>query len=94
MVLPTGVADLAHNIPPSDVTLLAVEASLVGRKDLNPAIQYLLLAAAAYDHAKYDGYFWNKIGLEYPAMWAIGVLYFAIHGGGPISLDRLIGWQF
>lgn len=50
VVLPTGVADLAHNIPPSDVTLLAVEASLVGRKDLNPAIQYLLLAAAAEIH--------------------------------------------
>ena len=57
-------------------------------------VLFLLLAASAYDHAKYDGYFWNKIGLEYPAMWAIGVLYFAIHGGGPISIDRLIGWQF
>ena len=50
VVLPTGVADLEHNIPPSDVTLLAVEASLVARKDLNPAIQYLLLAAAAEIH--------------------------------------------
>ena len=55
---------------------------------------FALLALSAYDHAKYDGYFWNKIGLEYPAMWAIGVLYFVIHGGGPFSLDRLIGWQF
>ena len=50
VVLPTGVADLARNIPPSDVTLLAVEASLVARKDLNPAIQYLLLEAAAEIH--------------------------------------------
>jgi putative oxidoreductase len=57
-------------------------------------VLFLLLAASAYDHAKYDGYFWNKIGLEYPAMWAVGVLYFVIHGGGPISLDHLIGWQF
>jgi putative oxidoreductase len=51
---------------------------------------FVLLVLSAYDHAKYDGYFWNKIGLEYPAMWAIGVLYFLIHGGGPISLDHLL----
>jgi len=50
VVLPTGVADLARNIPPSDVTLLAVEASLIARKGLNPAIQYLLLDAAAEIH--------------------------------------------
>jgi TRAP-type uncharacterized transport system substrate-binding protein len=50
VVLPTGVADLARNLPPTDVTLLAVEASLVVRTDLNPAIQYLLLEAAAEIH--------------------------------------------
>ncbi len=55
---------------------------------------FLLLAASAYDHAKYDGYFWNKAGVEYPGMWAIGVLYFVINGGGAISLDRLLGFQF
>jgi uncharacterized membrane protein YphA (DoxX/SURF4 family) len=48
------------------------------------------MALSAYDHAKYDGYFWNKVGVEYPAMWAIGVLYFVINGGGPISLDHLL----
>lgn len=57
-------------------------------------VLFVLLALSAYDHAKYDGYFWNKVGLEYPALWAIGVLYFVIHGGGLVSLDRLIGWQF
>jgi putative oxidoreductase len=55
---------------------------------------FVLLALSAYDHAKYDGYFWNKSGIEYPAMWAAGALYFLINGGGAISLDRLIGWQF
>jgi putative oxidoreductase len=55
---------------------------------------FVLLVLSAYDHAKYDGYFWNKSGIEYPAMWAAGVLYFLINGGGPISLDRLIGWEF
>ena len=34
---------------------------------------------------------WNFIAM---AAATIGVLYFVIHGGGPISLDRLIGWQF
>jgi putative oxidoreductase len=56
---------------------------------------FVLLALSAYDHAKYDGYFWNKSGIEYPAMWAAGVLYFLINGGGAISLDHLlIGWEF
>jgi putative oxidoreductase len=56
---------------------------------------FVLLALSAYDHWKYDGYFWNKSGVEYPAMWAAGVLYFLVNGGGPISLDRLLfGWEF
>jgi putative oxidoreductase len=56
---------------------------------------FVLLALSAYDHGKYDGYFWNKSGVEYPAMWAAGALYFLIHGGGAISLDHLlIGRQF
>jgi putative oxidoreductase len=51
---------------------------------------FLLLALSAYDHGKYDGYFWNKSGIEYPAMWAAGALYFLINGGGLISLDHLL----
>jgi TRAP-type uncharacterized transport system substrate-binding protein len=50
LVLPTGVADLQKNIPPADVTLLAVQESLVVRKDLHPALQYLLLEAASEIH--------------------------------------------
>jgi len=56
---------------------------------------FLLMALSAYDHAKYDGWFWNKMGVEYPAMWAVGALYFLINGGGRISLDHLLlGWEF
>ena len=55
---------------------------------------FALMALSAYDHGKYDGWFWNKSGFEYPAMWAIGVLYFLINGGGLISLDHLIGFEF
>jgi putative oxidoreductase len=56
---------------------------------------FILLVLSAYDHAKYDGYFWNKSGIEYPAMWAAGALYFLINGGGEISLDHLVlGFEF
>jgi len=54
VVLPTGVADLARNIPPAPVQLLAVEASLVVRKDLHPALQFLLLDAASEVHGAPD----------------------------------------
>jgi hypothetical protein len=50
LVLPRGVGDLASDRPPADVQLLAVRASLLVRKDLHPAIQYLLLEAAAEAH--------------------------------------------
>ena len=47
VVLPEGVADMAQNIPPENVTLLAPKANLVVRGDLHPAIEYLLLEAAS-----------------------------------------------
>jgi TRAP-type uncharacterized transport system substrate-binding protein len=47
VILPQGVADLARNIPPADVPLLAVESNLLVRRDLHPALQYLLLEAAS-----------------------------------------------
>ena len=53
----------------------------------------ILMFLSIVDHIK-DGYFWNTRGIEYPAMWTLGALYFVFHGGGAISLDRLIGWEF
>ena len=50
LVLPEGVGDLARNLPPRDVTLLATKASLAVRRDLDPALQYLLLETAAEIH--------------------------------------------
>jgi TRAP-type uncharacterized transport system substrate-binding protein len=52
LVLPQGVADLGANRPPTDVLLLASKASLVVRRDLHPALQYLLLRAAIEVHAR------------------------------------------
>jgi hypothetical protein len=54
------VADLARNIPPADVPLLAVQASLVVHGDLHPAVQYLLLEAASEIHGGPDVF--NRAG--------------------------------
>jgi TRAP-type uncharacterized transport system substrate-binding protein len=54
LVLPEGVVDLAANRPPADVLLIASKANLVVRRDLHPALQYLLLSAAIDVHARAD----------------------------------------
>jgi TRAP-type uncharacterized transport system substrate-binding protein len=51
VIVPAGVGNMANNRPPMDVILLAPKASLVVRKELHPAIQYLLLDAAMQIHA-------------------------------------------
>jgi TRAP-type uncharacterized transport system substrate-binding protein len=51
VVVPRGTIDIAREQPPADVVLLATKASLVVRRDLHPALQYLLLNAAAKIHA-------------------------------------------
>jgi putative oxidoreductase len=56
---------------------------------------FLFLVVAAIDHWRFDGYFWNVTGLEYPMVWAAGMLFFVTHGGGPYSLDSwLLGYEF
>jgi TRAP-type uncharacterized transport system substrate-binding protein len=51
VVLPEGAVDLARNRPASDVFLIAPKANLVVRRDLHPALQYLLLEAAQQVHS-------------------------------------------
>jgi TRAP transporter TAXI family solute receptor len=51
VTVPAGVGDLASNRPPADSVLLAPKTSLVVRKDLHHAIQYLLLDAAMEIHS-------------------------------------------
>ena len=50
---------------------------------------FVFFLGAAYDHARFDGYFWNKLGLEYPMLWGAVALFFVFAGGGAISLDQL-----
>jgi TRAP-type uncharacterized transport system substrate-binding protein len=68
VVLPAGVGDLATNRPPTDVVLLASRGSLVVRRDLHTAIQYLLLQAASQIHSR-PGIF-HRAG-AFPALEAI-----------------------
>src|SRR5712691_322337 len=70
LTVPRGVADLATDQPPADVVLIATKASLVVRKDLHPAIQYLLLNAAAEIHAGPS--IFNRAN-EFPAAEAIEI---------------------
>src|SRR5262249_53796690 len=51
VTVPRGVASLAKDRPPQDVTLVAPKASLLVRRDLHPALQYLLLQAAEEIHS-------------------------------------------
>jgi putative oxidoreductase len=53
----------------------------------------ILLLLSIYEHSKF-GWFWNKQGCEYPLIWAAASLYFLVYGGGEISLDALLGWEF
>src|SRR5260370_30515022 len=50
LVLSRGIISLTRDIPDSDVDLLASRNSLLVRKDLHPALQYLLLEAMREVH--------------------------------------------
>jgi TRAP-type uncharacterized transport system substrate-binding protein len=52
VILPQGALDLAANIPPRDVTLLAPAATLVARENLHPAIIDRLIQAAIEVHGR------------------------------------------
>ena len=54
---------------------------------------FILLTLSVYEHRKF-GWFWNTQGAEYPLIWAMASLYFLVNGGGVISLDHRIGWEF
>ncbi len=64
VVLWRGLFDLGRDIPGSDVNLLAARNRVLVRKELHPALQYLLLGAMREIHAA-PGPF-NRLG-EFPA---------------------------
>lgn len=40
------------------------------------------------------GFFWTAGGYEYPLLWGVVALFFVVRGGGPLSVDALIGREF
>jgi TRAP transporter TAXI family solute receptor len=51
VTLPRGVAQLALDVPPRDLQLIATTTSLVARKDTHPALVQLFVEAAARIHS-------------------------------------------
>ena len=59
VTLPRGVVDLARDMPPSDVHLVAPTAALVARESLHPALAQLFVQAARTIHGE-SGWFQRK----------------------------------
>jgi putative oxidoreductase len=53
-----------------------------------------VMAYAAFGVHLGNGFFWSAGGYEYSLLWGLVALAFVIRGGGPLSLDRAIGWKF
>ncbi len=91
LVLPRGVADLAANRPPQDTPLIASKASLAVRTDVHPALQFLLLRAAAEVHSRPAMF--QRAG-EFPAAEEIDVPLSSearnFYRSGPTFLQRTL----
>jgi TRAP-type uncharacterized transport system substrate-binding protein len=59
VLLPRGVVDLASDVPPADVRLVAPTAALVARRDTHPAVLQLFVQAAQNIHGA-AGWFQRK----------------------------------
>ena len=64
VILPKGILDLSKSKPATDIHLLATTTSLIVRKNLHPAMMYLLLDAASDIHS--DAGWVHKAG-EFPS---------------------------
>ncbi len=65
VVLPRGILNLPERYPPSDIHLLASTTNLIVRKDLHPALGYLLLKASIEIHG---GAGWVHKAGEFPSL--------------------------
>lgn len=50
-----------------------------------------MMAVAVFQILPANGFFWNQGGYEYPLMWGVIALAFALRGGGRYSTDAMIG---
>lgn len=65
VVLPRGIVDPGRRYPSSDIHLLSPTTSLIVRKDLHPALVYLLLKASVEIHG---GSTWVNRAGEFPSL--------------------------
>ena len=91
VVLPQGILDVSKKMPSQDVHLLAVTTSLIVRKDLHPALVYLLLDAAVEIHSNAGwvnkkGEFPSPKELSFPSSYYAERFY---KSGRPFLLDYL-----
>jgi len=68
-------------------TLLAI--GLFTRLAVGPILVFLIVAIVSY-HWDF-GFNWESRGIEYPLFWALVAFHFLVRGGGPWSVDWLIG---
>ncbi|ARJ67222.1 DoxX family protein [Magnetospirillum sp. ME-1] len=85
--LPAGLALVAGLIEFAGGLMLA--AGLATRAVAALATGLLLVAAFGIHLG--NGFFWTAGGFEYPLLWGVVTLAFAIRGGGRFSADSLIG---
>jgi len=50
-----------------------------------------VMVVAAFGVHLPNGFFWTAGGFEYPLLWGVAALYFALRGGDRYSLDAVIG---
>lgn len=91
VTLPRGIVDLAADLPPADVRLVAPTASLLAREGTHPALQQLLVQAAQEVHGgagwfRQRGDFPNPRNTEWP-LAAEAKRYYA---DGPPWLQRFM----
>jgi len=91
LVLPQGVVDFEKNIPPGDVSLIAVASAVVVRKSLHPELVYLLAQTLEEEHSAAGifhraGEFPTQTDPEFPM--AEGAVDF--YKNGPSFLQRYL----
>jgi NMT1-like family len=95
VVLWQGLIDLSRDIPNSDVDLLASRNRLLVRKDLHPALQYLLLEAMREVH--WPAGIFNRLGefpAEQPSDLPLSPTAEAFYRSGPTFWQRYTSFWF
>lgn len=99
-----GTAKFFESVGYSAPTLFAVLVGLVelvgglclvlGLFTRPAAIAVAIFMGFAVQFHAANGFFWVAKGFEYPVLWGMAALFFAVRGGGAFSLDRKLGREF